>query len=419
MKLFVCVDHYLPGFRAGGPPRTLSNMVQRLKNVDFWIFTRNHDYADVTPYPNVAHDAWNQVDRAHVFYCSPGNLTFSNIRRRINEVAPDAIYLNSFFSTITVKCLFLRRFRFLPPVAVIIAPRGEFSSNVLRLKALKKQLYLKLALALGLYRNLIWQASSSVERQDILRVMGESSDVHVALNLPGQTPLARPREEQETKLHVHVASDLALHGARANEPKDQARKVPGRVQLVFLSRICINKNLSRAIELLETIKGEAEFDIYGPIDDERYWRSCEQRIALLPPNCRVTYRGSLPPAEVIETLSRYHFFLLPTFCENFGHAIFEALMAGTPVIVSDQTPWRNLRETGAGWDLDLREPNQWEKVLQECVDMGESTYRHHSAAACTLAERVSSSDEVEEQNVALFALAHGCARSNGKSKCAE
>ena len=41
-------------------------------------------------------------------------------------------------------------------------------------------------------------------------------------------------------------------------------------------------------------------------------------------------------------IARSDVFLLPTGGENFGHAIFEALSCGVPVLISDQTPWRGL-----------------------------------------------------------------------------
>ena len=45
---------------------------------------------------------------------------------------------------------------------------------------------------------------------------------------------------------------------------------------------------------------------------------------------------------VHQTLSDYHLFFLPTLGENFGHAIFEALSVGVPVLISDQTPWTDV-----------------------------------------------------------------------------
>ncbi len=57
IKVFVALDYYLPGYRGGGPTRTLSNLVSSLgHSIDFLIFTRNHDVAEPTPYEGIQSD---------------------------------------------------------------------------------------------------------------------------------------------------------------------------------------------------------------------------------------------------------------------------------------------------------------------------------------------------------------------------
>ncbi|HEY1111342.1 MAG TPA: glycosyltransferase [Opitutaceae bacterium] len=53
--------------------------------------------------------------------------------------------------------------------------------------------------------------------------------------------------------------------------------------------------------------------------------------------------GAPPPYPVAE------YFLLPTFNENFGLVIAEALAHGVPALVTDTTPWRAMEAVGAGW----------------------------------------------------------------------
>ena len=57
-------------------------------------------------------------------------------------------------------------------------------------------------------------------------------------------------------------------------------------------------------------------------------------------------------------------FFLPSFSENFGHAINEALSVGVPVLISDKTPWRNLQEKGMGWDLSLDNRRAFIEVIE-------------------------------------------------------
>src|SRR5258705_13347119 len=102
-KVFVIVEYYLPGYKAGGAIRSVANIVDGLSDqFDFWILTRDRDAEDTVAYPDVNIDAWNEVGKAKVFYASPRSLSRSNILRLINDVRPSLYYLNSFFSYLTI-----------------------------------------------------------------------------------------------------------------------------------------------------------------------------------------------------------------------------------------------------------------------------------------------------------------------------
>lgn len=86
------------------------------------------------------------------------------------------------------------------------------------------------------------------------------------------------------------------------------------------------------------------FDVYGVEEDRNYARDCRQMQSELGTNIRLGFKGPIPHHEVFGTIQGYHLFILPSLGENFGHAIYEALSAGDPVVISDQTPWRNLKK---------------------------------------------------------------------------
>jgi glycosyltransferase involved in cell wall biosynthesis len=174
------------------------------------------------------------------------------------------------------------------------------------------------------------------------------------------------------------------------------------MKLVFVSRISPKKNLLFALQLLPKIKGQVVFDIYGPVEDDDYWQLCQNSISTMPNNIRVKYNGSVPNEKVFEVLADYHFFFLPTLGENFGHAILEALSAGCPVIVSDQTPWRDFAKQGGGWDLPLEAVEQWRVILQSCTDMDNKTYQRIASQARQLAVESVCRPDIIKQNVSLF-----------------
>jgi glycosyltransferase involved in cell wall biosynthesis len=80
-------------------------------------------------------------------------------------------------------------------------------------------------------------------------------------------------------------------------------------------------------------------------------------------------------------LFEYHFFILPTLGENFGHVFIEALAAGCPLIISDRTPWLNLEKQRIGWDLPLEKPYKWQEKINHCISLDDVSYREVSKIA--------------------------------------
>src|SRR5690606_20694183 len=69
-------------------------------------------------------------------------------------------------------------------------------------------------------------------------------------------------------------------------------------------------------------------------------------------------------AQVAALFSKYDLFFLPTRGENYGHVIAEALSMGTPVLISDQTPWRELQADDLGWDVPLASVAEFACTIQ-------------------------------------------------------
>ena len=103
---------------------------------------------------------------------------------------------------------------------------------------------------------------------------------------------------------------------------------------------------------------------YGPAENEAYWEECQGLISQLPGNVKVSYLGRVDGNQVVEVFSRYDLFLFPTGGEAYGHVIAECLTSGTPVLISTETPWRNLQGDGLGWDIDLVSDNSFVEVIE-------------------------------------------------------
>jgi glycosyltransferase involved in cell wall biosynthesis len=373
-KVLIFSDYYLPGYKSGGAMRTIVNMVERLGHrYDFSVITRGFDVDEPEIYPNIKINDWNRIGKANVFHAGHGQLNFAMIRRALREAAPDAIYLTSFFSPLQVKFLTLRRLGLTPDVPVILAPEGEFSRGALTIKSRKKKLFQRLVRPGKLYRDLIWKAAGEPERLDIQRMAGKNCDIFIAPNMPPKIILENYSFGQK--------------------PEKRA----GAARFVFVSRVVPKKNVKHALEILPRLDGEIVFDIFGPLEDKHddYWRECQAIIGGLPDRVKVSHLGSIPHDKVAETMAGYHFFVLPTLGENFGHVMPEAFSAGCPVLISDQTPWLGLKEKGVGWDLPLNDGGAWTDAFQQCVRMGADEYEKFSKRARQFAVDWLGAPEVE------------------------
>lgn len=383
MKILTFADYYLPGFKAGGPIRTISAMVSQLpERIEFLIITRDRDHTDRHAYPGVRTNEWTDVGRAKVLYIPKGDLSVATLARLVHSVKPDVLYANSIFSRITIRLLVARHLGLLGAFPFVLAPRGEFSVGALQIRPGRKKIFLTLAGHAGLFHGLLWQASSEAERADIMRALGEGQSVRVSRNIAIAPDIFEHRDTHP----------LAMNGPKRS----------GAARFVFLSRVSPMKNLRMAIELVGTLSGEVSLDIFGPVDDATYGRECRAASAGVRPNVKVTWHGNVSPAEVTTTIAQFDFFILPTLGENFGHVILESLSTGCPVLLSDRTPWRKLEADGAGWILPIEERERWIEALQRCVAMDDRSHQAMRQRARIAAQSYAERESAIQQNVALF-----------------
>lgn len=312
--------------------RSVANIVEALGDeFDFRIVCSDRDVLDERPYVGIAFDKWTAVGKAHVFYASSKTQSVSGWCRLIRDLRPDVIYLNSLFNpTFTIKPLLARALLRLK-IPVALAPRGELSPGALAIKWWKKTPFLAVVLR-RLYRDVLWHASTEQEAELIRAQVGLKESVGVVEN-------------------IVIARDLhAMLPAVSERP---SASVGQSLRVVFLARISRMKNLEFALQVLSQCRAAVQFDIWGTIEDEAYWAACQAVAKGLPSNVTVFFKGAAAPNEAMNVLSTYDLLFLPTRGENYGHVIAEALAVGTAVLISDQTPWRNLHDAGVGWDLPL------------------------------------------------------------------
>ena len=160
------------------------------------------------------------------------------------------------------------------------------------------------------------------------------------------------------------------------------------------------------MEILIKTTSNVVFDIYGTIYNSKYWEECLLLIKKMPSNISINYKGSIEKNKVQKLFQDYHFMFMPTTGENFGHVIFEALASGCPVIISDQTPWKDLEKKQIGWDLSLEDTVHFVKIIEYCVGMQQNQYNTLSNEAHNFAREFipGTQDTAVNQNRKLFKL---------------
>ena len=122
---------------------------------------------------------------------------------------------------------------------------------------------------------------------------------------------------------------------------------------LYLGRIHPKKGLIMLIEAWSRVRPENwQLKIVGP--DERnhrqevYTAVCEHGL-----NNVVSILPTVGGRAKDELLFNADLFVLPTFSENFGIVVPEALAHGLPVLTTSGAPWPMLPEKGCGWWVDV------------------------------------------------------------------
>lgn len=125
---------------------------------------------------------------------------------------------------------------------------------------------------------------------------------------------------------------------------------PRRKTVVFLSRIDPKKGLDMLLPAWTSIAGEfSDWDlvIAGPLSGA--YAESVQNLARKLNAPRITFAGQVLGEDKRALLAGASLFVLPTYSENFGIAVAEALAHGTPVITTTETPWTDIEHRSCGW----------------------------------------------------------------------
>lgn len=305
--------YFLPGYKAGGPIKSLYNMffVKKIKKKSL-IVTGDRDL-NAEPYNNILFNKILSKKNYNIIYLTKFKKTFLNFYNIIKNYNPDNILMNSFFDYyFSIKIIFINYFFF--KKKMIVFTRGELLPNALKIKSFKKKLYLFFFKLLNFDKQIIF-LTTSIEEKKKINSLFTFPKVHlIKMNLDS----------------FDFAKKKDLNYKRKN------------FKILFASRILPNKNLFLCFEILDKVKFDFEFLIVGPIEDEQYWNKCKNYAKIK--NIKYKYLGAKKNNDLMKIMKKSNCLLFPTKFESFSHIIAESLSNGLPVLTSSNTPWTKIKK---------------------------------------------------------------------------
>ncbi len=355
-NILIFADWYKPGFRAGGPIQSVYNLANLLsKNFHVKVVTRNTDYGSSEAYESIVPDEWQTISPQHeVMYLSAKNTKIKTIKSLCKTYRNDAILINGLFSFyFSILPLFWANY--FNVKKIFVAVRGMLHQSALRVKPLKKQIFLAFARGFGLYKKTVLLSTSEFENIEIRKTLG--------------------------RVNIIAAPNIPIIPLTEVVKSDKLFKENGILRLLFLGRISPEKNPISLIKALMPISQKVQLKFAGAGIDESYFLRFEQALKELPANIRVERLGELNHNQIMNLFNQSDVMVLPSHGENFGHAIFESFVYATPVIIGNNTPWKNIEISKAGIELDSNNIELITDAINKFCNMSQDEYKEWQSGA--------------------------------------
>ena len=214
-------------------------------------------------------------------------------------------------------------------VPYVVQPHGCLDPYLYRRRVLRKRLY-----------ELVIERRNLAAAAAVHFASAEEMRLAQSLGLPLRGMVVPPGVEFEDG----AAADS--HTADTLWPE-----LAGKTVLLFLSRINFKKGLdilAQAFGQIQRARPDTRLAIAGP-DTDGYAAQVRGFLAAAGVLPATLFTGMLLGREKAAILRRASLFLLPSYSENFGVAVVEAMAAGLPVVISDRVNiWQEIAAARAG-----------------------------------------------------------------------
>jgi glycosyltransferase involved in cell wall biosynthesis len=373
--IFIITEYFYPFSDAGGPIRSIEQILGVLgqKSSIKLITSANNHQGNKLPLNTKVNQFINEsITDTSIYYSSNSIIGVFKVIQ---------LYLKNRHHTFYINGMFIPRLSLLPALIcknVIISPRGMLIYDTFGSNSTFKTIYLFIY-KLVVSKNAIWHATDAAEVLDIKRFFGERANVKLITNIP-----VKPFDINLTR-----------------------QKKVESLKLVYFGLIVQKKGLLSLIQTLKSLSSPISLDIYGSIKDRSYWEACLQEINFNNSQATFNYLSHANPSESQSILAQYDVFVLLTKGENFGHSIYESLSVGTPVIITDKTPWKfNESANPPAWiinnDNQGIDTDSLKLILTNLYHMDYDAYSLSSKAAHKYAVDFYNSHDFKKEYTDLF-----------------
>jgi glycosyltransferase involved in cell wall biosynthesis len=177
------------------------------------------------------------------------------------------------------------------------------------------------------------------------------------------------KKDLDTACILHATSDIEAAGYRAFGLKQPIAVIPNGIELpewknkchankekreiLFLSRIHPTKGLLNLVKAWSVLRPKGWIVLVAGPDEDEHKAEVESAITGAGLNDDFKFLGEVDSLAKWNLYRRADVFVLPTYSENFGLVVPEALSCGTPVITTKGAPWKALETHNCGWWIDI------------------------------------------------------------------
>lgn len=202
---------------------------------------------------------------------------------------------------------------------------------------------------------------------------------------------------------IPVGVDTSVSAGREDDQKEavtfaSAPQIGRRPFVLYLARIHSKKGIELLLKAwagMERRFSDWQLVVAGA-GDPAYVEQCRRLIESLGLGERCQWVGQVDEAQKAWLYQHAGYYVLPSYSENFGNTVAEALAYGTPVITTPHTVWTHLPAEGCGW-LAETEVDSLREALGKALDTSPAERQRMGDAGRALVERRYSLTSVVDQ----------------------